>query len=107
MQVAPDIVQLSQILAITSQLLTSAHVAYAEECFTEQHYDDVLGAVHNMGMMLAKFEDGDWYHLLADDPARDMCRSMRHLERSAYALLAAIHQQDDVRGVFEPQKKAA
>ena len=107
---APDIIQLSQVLAITSQRLALAHMAYAEEKFTDQHRTDTYTAAQNMGMLLAEFEDdryGRAYHLLSDDAGWDMRRAMRHLEQAASALIAAIHYQDDVRGVFEPEKEAA
>lgn len=53
-----------------------------------------------MGMLLADFEDGPLYGSLQGE-CSGMLRSMRILETEASALIAAIHNQDDVRGALE------
>lgn len=93
-----NIAQVGQIIAKTSATLTTAHMAYADGRLDAQHYADTVLARDQMGMLLADFEDGDFYGAI--EPEWRM--SMRHLECAASALISAVQFEDDVRPAVQP-----
>lgn len=93
-------IKLSSIINRAANELARAHVAYAEDRMRPRHRTSAFRVRDYMGMLLADFEDGPLYGSL-QGAGSGMLHHMRVLETEASALIAAIHNQDDVRGALE------